>query len=123
MVKFAKQLEGSLVPEWKDAYCNYKELKRDVKRIKQERLQQSASAPARHHGSMGSFSQFHNLGNHLRRTAYGLNPLTHTGEEVLIQGSHATCTLPPSSSIHTERNLNFDSLRSTTLIRCLFVDR
>jgi SPX domain protein involved in polyphosphate accumulation len=36
MVKFSKQLEGSLVPEWKGAYCNYKQLKRDVNRIKQD---------------------------------------------------------------------------------------
>ncbi len=39
MVKFYKQLEGQLVPEWKDVYCNYKELKKDVKRIKQGHLQ------------------------------------------------------------------------------------
>ncbi|CAK9274625.1 unnamed protein product [Sphagnum jensenii] len=39
MVKFSKQLEGQLVPEWKDVYCNYKELKKDVKRIKQGHLQ------------------------------------------------------------------------------------
>jgi hypothetical protein len=39
MVKFCKQLEGQLVPEWKDVYCNYKELKKDVKRIKEGHLQ------------------------------------------------------------------------------------
>ncbi|CAM6075761.1 unnamed protein product [Sphagnum tenellum] len=39
MVKFSKQLEDQLVPEWKDVYCNYKELKKDVKRIKQGHLQ------------------------------------------------------------------------------------
>jgi hypothetical protein len=43
MVKFSKQLEGQLVPEWRDAYCNYKQLKKDVKRIKQERLLQNGS--------------------------------------------------------------------------------
>lgn len=35
MVKFQKQLEGQLVPEWREAYCNYKQLKRNVKRIKE----------------------------------------------------------------------------------------
>ncbi|KAG0563848.1 hypothetical protein KC19_8G064200 [Ceratodon purpureus] len=81
MVKFAKQLEGSLVPEWKGAYCNYKELKRDVNRIKADRLLQSSDVPARHR-SLGSFSQLHNLGNHLRRTAHELNPLSHGSDEL-----------------------------------------
>ncbi|OAE18335.1 hypothetical protein AXG93_2727s1010 [Marchantia polymorpha subsp. ruderalis] len=35
MVKFQKQLAGQLVPEWKEGYCDYKQLKRDVKRIKE----------------------------------------------------------------------------------------
>lgn len=81
MVKFGKQLEGSLVQEWKDAYCNYKELKRDVKRIKQDRLNSSASH--NHHiprngsngggvgvlRSLGSISSLHNFGAHLRASA------------------------------------------------------
>ena len=37
MVKFGKQLERELVPEWREAYCTYKDLKRDVKRIKHQR--------------------------------------------------------------------------------------
>lgn len=37
MVKFGKQLESELVPEWREAYCTYKDLKRDVKRIKHQR--------------------------------------------------------------------------------------
>jgi hypothetical protein len=86
MVKFAKQLEGSLVPEWKGAYCNYKELKRDVKRIKADRLLQSAAVPARHR-TLGSFPQFHNLGNHLRRTAHGLNPLTRDEVALLLHSN------------------------------------
>lgn len=92
MVKFAKQLEGSLVPEWKGAYCNYKELKRDVNRVKQDRLLQSSAIPMHRH-SLGSFSQLHNLGNHLRRTAHGLNSLSRSNDEV--------CTLLSSSSIRT----------------------
>ncbi|CAM6085404.1 unnamed protein product [Calypogeia fissa] len=35
MVKFQKQLEAQLVPEWREAYCYYKLLKRKVKRIKE----------------------------------------------------------------------------------------
>jgi len=37
MVKFGKQLESQLIPEWQDAYCNYDELKEDLKRIKHQR--------------------------------------------------------------------------------------
>lgn len=38
MVKFSKELEGQLIPEWRDAYLNYRELKRHIKKIKLSRL-------------------------------------------------------------------------------------
>ncbi|XP_024540660.1 phosphate transporter PHO1-1 [Selaginella moellendorffii] len=38
MVKFQKQLEGQLVPEWRVKYCDYKQLKKVVKRIKTQIL-------------------------------------------------------------------------------------
>ncbi|KAL8481102.1 hypothetical protein ACS0TY_027586 [Phlomoides rotata] len=34
MVKFSKELEAQLIPEWKDAFVNYCQLKRQVKKIK-----------------------------------------------------------------------------------------
>ncbi|GAV61488.1 SPX domain-containing protein/EXS domain-containing protein [Cephalotus follicularis] len=34
MVKFSKQLEAQLIPEWKDAFVNYWQLKKYVKKIK-----------------------------------------------------------------------------------------
>lgn len=34
MVKFQKQLAGQLEQNWKYAYCNYKELKREINSIK-----------------------------------------------------------------------------------------
>ncbi|CAA2994911.1 phosphate transporter PHO1 [Olea europaea subsp. europaea] len=34
MVKFSKELEGQLIPEWKDAFVNYWQLKKQVKKIK-----------------------------------------------------------------------------------------
>ncbi|KAJ4956106.1 hypothetical protein NE237_012889 [Protea cynaroides] len=37
MVKFSKQLEAQLIPEWKDAFVNYWQLKKNVKKIKQSR--------------------------------------------------------------------------------------
>jgi hypothetical protein len=33
MVKFSKQLDMQLVPEWRGAYCQYKLLKKDLKLI------------------------------------------------------------------------------------------
>eukprot|EP00249_Psilotum_nudum_P004395 c17923_g1_i2 orf=192-410(-) len=40
MVKFQKQLEGQLVHEWKDAYLNYKQLKKDLHQIKEKQINQ-----------------------------------------------------------------------------------
>ncbi|MCO5551896.1 hypothetical protein L7F22_005403 [Adiantum nelumboides] len=39
MVKFSKQLELQLVPEWRSAFCNYWKLKKDLKLIRLQRLQ------------------------------------------------------------------------------------
>ncbi|GMI64173.1 phosphate 1, ARABIDOPSIS PHOSPHATE 1 [Hibiscus trionum] len=39
MVKFSKELEAQLIPEWKDAFVNYWQLKKHVKRIKLSRQQ------------------------------------------------------------------------------------
>ena len=33
MVKFSKQFEGQLVPEWREAFVDYWQLKKDLKRI------------------------------------------------------------------------------------------
>ncbi|KAF8401951.1 hypothetical protein HHK36_012902 [Tetracentron sinense] len=37
MVKFSKELEAQLIPEWKDAFVNYWQLKKNVKNIKLSR--------------------------------------------------------------------------------------
>ncbi|KAA0049231.1 phosphate transporter PHO1 [Cucumis melo var. makuwa] len=41
MVKFSKELEAQLIPEWKDAFVNYWQLKKLVKRIKLSRIPKS----------------------------------------------------------------------------------
>lgn len=33
MVKFSKQFEGQLVPEWKEAFVDYWQLKKDLKKM------------------------------------------------------------------------------------------
>lgn len=43
MVKFSKELEAQLIPEWKNVYVNYRQLKKHVKRIKLARKPMSAS--------------------------------------------------------------------------------
>lgn len=34
MVKFSKELEAQLIPEWRDAFVNYWQLKKQIKKIK-----------------------------------------------------------------------------------------
>ncbi|KAJ1398946.1 SPX domain, partial [Sesbania bispinosa] len=38
MVKFSKELEAQLIPEWKEAFVNYWQLKKQIKRIKLSRV-------------------------------------------------------------------------------------
>ncbi|KAI9070810.1 hypothetical protein K1719_047227 [Acacia pycnantha] len=38
MVKFSKELEAKLIPEWKEAFVNYWQLKKQIKRIKLAKL-------------------------------------------------------------------------------------
>ena len=38
MVKFSKELEAQLIPEWKDAFVNYWQLKKQIKKMKFTRL-------------------------------------------------------------------------------------
>ncbi|KAI7729800.1 hypothetical protein M8C21_033806 [Ambrosia artemisiifolia] len=38
MVKFSKELEAQLIPEWKDAFVNYWVLKKHVKKVKLSRI-------------------------------------------------------------------------------------
>ncbi|KAH0903838.1 hypothetical protein HID58_043341 [Brassica napus] len=43
MVKFSKELEAQLIPEWKEAFVNYCQLKKQVKKIKISRKPKPAS--------------------------------------------------------------------------------
>ncbi|KAJ7549499.1 hypothetical protein O6H91_07G056400 [Diphasiastrum complanatum] len=47
MVKFSKQLQGQLVPEWKSAYCNYWQLKKILKQVKLQWEKEGVDCPAR----------------------------------------------------------------------------
>lgn len=54
MVKFSKELEAQLIPEWKDAFVNYWQLKKQVKKIKISRKP--------HHVHDGNSSLIHDFG-------------------------------------------------------------
>ncbi|XVF66452.1 hypothetical protein PTKIN_Ptkin10aG0036800 [Pterospermum kingtungense] len=45
MVKFSKELEAQLIPEWKDAFVNYWQLKKHVKKIKLSRKNRQHPPP------------------------------------------------------------------------------
>ncbi|KAM0961441.1 phosphate transporter PHO1 homolog 1-like [Malus sylvestris] len=51
MVKFSKQFEGQLVPEWKDAFVDYWQLKKDLKKIHLLNSNNNKNSPTRHQSS------------------------------------------------------------------------
>ncbi|WOK95395.1 phosphate transporter PHO1-2-like [Canna indica] len=57
MVKFSRELEAQLIPEWKDAFVDYRQLKKHVKKIKLSLLRSSltsSSSSSDHQPSGGS---------------------------------------------------------------------
>ncbi|KAL4586543.1 hypothetical protein LXL04_011179 [Taraxacum kok-saghyz] len=64
MVKFTKQFEGQLVPEWKDAFVDYWQLKKDIKKINfDSNISTTLSSKPKHKSSLTStfFSSLHKL--------------------------------------------------------------
>ncbi|KAJ0966511.1 hypothetical protein J5N97_023428 [Dioscorea zingiberensis] len=53
MVKFSRQLEGQLIPEWKEAFVNYRQLKKLVKKIKISALRSPAGPSSDRHTFLG----------------------------------------------------------------------
>ncbi|KAK1308530.1 Phosphate transporter PHO1 [Acorus calamus] len=53
MVKFSKELEAQLIPEWKDAFLDYRQLKKNIKKIKLS--QRSPTADQKLHNRFGFF--------------------------------------------------------------------
>ena len=48
MVKFSKELEALLIPEWKDAFVNYWQLKKHVKKVKLSRASSHTTNSSNH---------------------------------------------------------------------------
>lgn len=49
MVKFSRELEAQLIPEWKDKFVNYRQLKKHVKKIKLAHLRSSVPSSSDDH--------------------------------------------------------------------------
>ena len=66
MVKFSKQFEGQLIPEWKEAFVDYWQLKQDLKKIQflnntnndTPNMHQSSSVPKFIISSLRNYSLF-----------------------------------------------------------------
>ncbi|OAY47383.1 phosphate transporter PHO1 homolog 1 [Manihot esculenta] len=56
MVKFSKQFEGQLVPEWKEAFVDYWQLKKDIKKF--HLLNSNTTSSHHHHQRRASLSNF-----------------------------------------------------------------
>ncbi|KAI3796217.1 hypothetical protein L1987_38883 [Smallanthus sonchifolius] len=61
MVKFTKQFEGQLVPEWKDAFVDYWQLKKDIKKIRCDSTSPSSKPIPKKSLTSTLFSSIHKL--------------------------------------------------------------
>lgn len=69
MVKFSKELEAQLIPEWKEAFVNYWQLKKQIKRIKLSKIPKQ-----NHNHAEGGGSIFNSLWFHVKKISLKLSP-------------------------------------------------
>ena len=71
MVKFSKQFEGQLVPEWKDAFVDYWQLKKDLKKIQvlgtNQAILSKPQTPPLAHRIISPFKKLPFFGSHARK--------------------------------------------------------
>ncbi|KAJ4969094.1 hypothetical protein NE237_015795 [Protea cynaroides] len=65
MVKFSKQLEAQLIPEWKDAFVNYWQLKKTVKKIKLTRDRKPVETQDEHKFGLSIFDPIRSVANRI----------------------------------------------------------
>ncbi|KAL9319417.1 hypothetical protein ACSQ67_015934 [Phaseolus vulgaris] len=65
MVKFSKELEAQLIPEWKEAFVNYRQLKKYIKIIKLKRVFNNQSQPPKETFGRSIFDSFRFIINKL----------------------------------------------------------
>ncbi|PWA85616.1 phosphate 1 [Artemisia annua] len=82
MVKFSKELEAQLIPEWKDAFVNYWQLKKHVKKVK---LSRASSHTLNSNNHDYGFSIFDPVRSLLRRLTACNNhhPPDHNHDQIL----------------------------------------
>lgn len=69
MVKFSKELEAQLIPEWKEAFVNYWQLKKQIKRIKLSKIPKQ-----NHNHAEGGGSIFNSLCFLVKKISLKLSP-------------------------------------------------
>jgi hypothetical protein len=82
MVKFSREYEASIIPEWKAAFVDYKGLKKLVKRIKIARRDRDARSTSNDHDDATT-------------TSYGFSVL----DPVRALASHFNNATPPASPV------------------------
>jgi len=74
MVKFSKELEAQLIPEWKEAFVNYWQLKKQIKRIKLSKLPNQSHHHVKPHFGLSIFDSFRFV---LQKLAHSLSDSDH----------------------------------------------
>lgn len=69
MVKFSKQFEAQLVPEWKEAFVDYRQLKKEIKKIQRERQQAAERADEAHGPGLFNFDRFSRMTKFITKKA------------------------------------------------------
>ncbi|PIA36307.1 hypothetical protein AQUCO_03400302v1 [Aquilegia coerulea] len=85
MVKFSKELEAQLIPEWKDAFVNYWQLKKSVKKIKLARKKAGIETLIEHKNDYG-FSLFDPI-RYLIKKLTNIKSNNNNNEETAVSDS------------------------------------
>ncbi|CAH1453057.1 unnamed protein product [Lactuca virosa] len=74
MVKFSKELEAQLIPEWKDAFVNYWQLKKHVKKVKLSRMLKLSQTTCSHDYGISIFDPVCSFFRHLSSSVTNHQP-------------------------------------------------
>ena len=112
MVKFSKELEAQLIPEWKDAFVDYRQLKKHVKKIKQTLSRTRLSDGCDHifRGNGGDLSRSSLMGS-VRRFVETFSGSRRSDEHQSPIGQVIAIFSPSLSHLHFFVFLFFNSIR------------
>lgn len=66
MVKFSKELEAQLIPEWKESFVNYRALKKQIKKIK---LSKTSKPPQETEDGEFGVSNFNSIRSFIKKVS------------------------------------------------------